>query len=75
MNQLTLEVNGMTCANCVQKVEKGLSGINGIDRVLADVEKEHVYVEYDPQQVQLRSIEETIQGMGYSVGRTVMSDA
>jgi copper ion binding protein len=75
MNQMTIEVNGMTCEDCVQKVERGLSDIMGIDRVLADVEKGQVYVEYDPQEVQLRSMEETIQRLGYSVGKTVMSDA
>jgi copper chaperone len=74
VNKMTLEVNGMTCEDCVQKVENGLSEINGIDRVLADIEKGQVFVEYDPQQVQLRSMEEKIQILGYSLGKTIMAN-
>jgi copper ion binding protein len=74
VNKMTLEVNGMACESCVQKVENGLSEINGIDRVLADIEKGQVFVEYDPQQVQLRSMEEKIQLLGYSLGETVMTN-
>lgn len=36
-NQMTLPVQGMTCASCVRHVERALSGVPGVARANANL--------------------------------------
>jgi Copper chaperone len=47
--QVTLPILGMTCANCVAAVERGLSKVDGVDAAVVNLSSERASVSYDPQ--------------------------
>jgi Cu+-exporting ATPase len=47
--QVTLPILGMTCANCVASVERGLSKVDGVDAAVVNLSSERASVSYDPQ--------------------------
>ncbi len=67
MSEVTLTVKGMTCGECVQKLEKTLTGSHGVARAMADLESGHVKVEYKEDLVGEKQIKETIEQTGYEV--------
>ncbi|WP_408009178.1 heavy-metal-associated domain-containing protein [Pseudalkalibacillus sp. A8] len=67
MNEVTLTVKGMTCGECVQKVEKALIDNPGVERAMADLETGYVKVEYEDDVVGENQIKETIEQTGYEV--------
>ncbi|MCF6411458.1 heavy-metal-associated domain-containing protein [Pseudalkalibacillus salsuginis] len=67
MSEVTLTVKGMTCGECVQKVEKALAGSRGVERAMADLETGHVKVEYEEDLVGNNQIKKTIEQTGYEV--------
>ncbi len=48
INQVSLPVTGMTCANCVSSVERNLKKIDGVDIVNVNLTTERATVEFDP---------------------------
>src|ERR671918_4102 len=47
---LTLPVQGMSCAGCENNIRFALSSLAGIERVHADHQAAHVEIVYDPAQ-------------------------
>ena len=43
----TLEVGGMNCASCVQRVERGLQKLEGVENAVVNLSTEEALVEYD----------------------------
>lgn len=44
MNTIDLEVQGMSCASCVNHVTQALKPINGVDDVTVDLQSGHIRV-------------------------------
>ena len=66
-NQVTLQVEGMTCGHCVKSVENSVGGMNGVDRVLVELNDGTVAVEYNENEVNVQEIKDTIEDQGYTV--------
>lgn len=67
MQNVTLNVQGMSCGHCVKAVEGSvgeLLGVNEVKVILADAQVEVVF---DESQVSLEQIKETIDDQGYDV--------
>lgn len=64
---LTLNVEGMSCMHCVGSVKKAVGTLNGVDSVDVDLENKKVRVEYDPEKVSYETIKDTIEDQGYNV--------
>ncbi|MEK4229847.1 copper chaperone CopZ [Solibacillus sp. FSL H8-0538] len=67
MQNVTLNVQGMSCGHCVKAVEGSvgeLAGVNEVKVILADAQVEVVF---DESQVSLEQIKETIDDQGYDV--------
>ena len=64
---LTFPVEGMSCASCVNKVQKALSGVEGVLSATVNFAAEKATVEFLPGILSRREIEETVQGLGYVV--------
>jgi Cu+-exporting ATPase len=60
-----IPVTGMTCTNCAATIEKGLAETPGVESARVNFASEKASVEYDPSQVGLGKIKETIIGLGY----------
>lgn len=67
MEQVTLNVSGMSCGHCVKAVEGSVGELQGVNKVAVDLEKGLVAVEFDGNLVSLEKIKETIDDQGYDV--------
>jgi len=63
----TISVTGMTCASCVQNIEKGLGKLPGVIKAVVNLTTEKAVVEYDPAQVGPGQFTKTITDLGYGV--------
>ncbi len=57
----------MTCAACVNRVERGLKKVGGVAGAQVNLATEQATIEYDPQQVQPPALIAAIEGSGYGV--------
>lgn len=67
MEKITLNVNGMSCGHCVNSIESSVGNLQGVQIVKVHLEEGKVDVEYNPQEVSLEKIKETIDDQGYDV--------
>ncbi|WP_026575937.1 copper chaperone CopZ [Bacillus sp. UNC438CL73TsuS30] len=67
MEKVSLNVIGMSCGHCVNAVEGSVGALNGVSSVKVDLKAEKVDVEFNPNEVSLDKIKETIDDQGYDV--------
>ncbi|MGD9143799.1 MAG: heavy metal translocating P-type ATPase, partial [Dehalococcoidia bacterium] len=60
-----LHLTGMTCTTCAATIEKALSETKGVEQARVNFASEQASLEYDPEQVDLAKINETVSGLGY----------
>ncbi len=63
--RIHIPVTGMTCASCVEKVERGLEKLPGVESATANFATDSVEVRYDPGRVRPNRITEEIKSLGY----------
>ena len=63
--QATLQITGMTCAACANRIEKGLSKIDGVTSANVNLALEQASVTYDPAKVDAARLEAAINKLGY----------
>ncbi|MCY9694207.1 heavy metal translocating P-type ATPase [Paenibacillus alginolyticus] len=63
--QTTLQISGMTCAACANRIEKGLSKLEGVTEANVNFALEQASVTYNPDKVNIPLIEKKIQDIGY----------
>ncbi|MDQ4034772.1 MAG: heavy metal translocating P-type ATPase [Chloroflexota bacterium] len=68
-SELTLPVVGMTCASCVNRIERFLSRADGITEANVNLATERATVRFDPALIDRTGIVATIEAAGYDVGR------
>ncbi|WP_208742269.1 heavy metal translocating P-type ATPase [Leptospira kanakyensis] len=61
----TLDLFGMTCANCALRIEKGLSKMEGVTDVRVNFARESVFLRTDDS-VSVNSLLEKVESLGYS---------
>ncbi|MET4566727.1 MULTISPECIES: copper chaperone CopZ [Bacillus subtilis group] len=67
MDKITLNVKGMSCGHCVNSIERSVGELKGIKSVKVHLEAGNVDVEFNPSEVSLSEIKETIDDQGYEV--------
>ncbi len=65
--EVSLKITGMTCAACAAKIEKALSGLEGVKRTSVNPATEKATVEYLPEIVTLLDLRKAVQDVGYGV--------
>jgi len=65
--QLTLPITGMTCANCVATVERGLKKQEGVQLAVVNLSSERATVTFDPSEVGLPDLVARVTRAGYGV--------
>ncbi|WP_040980565.1 MULTISPECIES: heavy metal translocating P-type ATPase [Oceanobacillus] len=65
--EASLQIQGMTCAACANKIEKGLSKIEGVADANVNFAIEKTRVIYDPEKTNVQAFEEKIEKLGYHV--------
>ncbi|MFB7813227.1 heavy metal translocating P-type ATPase [Paenibacillus chitinolyticus] len=64
--QANLQIAGMTCAACANRIEKGLNKVEGVQAANVNFALERATVTYDPSRVNTAQLEEKIGKLGYS---------
>ncbi len=62
-----LRVEGMDCADCALKLEKGVGQLDGVFHTAVDFASAKMRVEYDVEQVEQRDIIGRVRRMGYNI--------
>jgi P-type Cu+ transporter len=63
--RLHIPVGGMTCASCVEKVEKGLNRLEGVESATANFATDSVELVYNPDRIAPATITDEIRSLGY----------
>lgn len=69
--QKTVQITGMTCAACANRIEKGLNKMEGVDSANVNFALERATVTYDSDKVNDEAIEATIKKLGYGTVKEV----
>ncbi len=69
MTRLHLQIEGMTCAMCAQRVERRLGKLAGVRSVKVNLASEKARLEIDDAQVGLEQIEATLKALGFGLVR------
>ncbi|WP_293910848.1 heavy metal-associated domain-containing protein, partial [Deinococcus sp.] len=62
---LELGVQGITCASCVGRVERGLRKVEGVSDAVVNLATERATVTYDPAITQPQTLLDTVRDVGY----------
>jgi copper chaperone len=65
MEKTLLNVSGMTCGNCVKKVETALNGLEGVEKAKVDLENASAKVKYDETKQSPESLSRAVTEAGY----------
>ena len=65
--KILLPIQGMTCASCVNKVQKALNSIKGVVQADVNFATERAWVEYIPDEVSIRELRKAVEEAGYHV--------
>ncbi|MEB4857268.1 heavy metal translocating P-type ATPase [Priestia megaterium] len=65
--EATLQVTGMTCAACSNRIEKGLKKIEGVKEANVNLALERSTIIFDPSKTSPQAFEEKIEKLGYGV--------
>ncbi|MEK3796669.1 copper chaperone CopZ [Peribacillus sp. FSL H8-0477] len=67
MENVTLNVSGMSCGHCVKAVEENVGKLTGVNSVKVDLASGKVEVAFESEKLSLDTIKETIDDQGYEV--------
>jgi Cu+-exporting ATPase len=65
--RIDLPIQEMSCASCVEKIQKALSYLPGVNQASVNLATEKATISYDPQIVGPQKFIQTIEGLGYKV--------
>lgn len=70
--KIDLPISGMTCASCVNRIEKGLAQVPGVVRVNVNLATERATIEYQPESVNgkpdlVTNLARIVNDLGYTV--------
>ena len=63
--RIRLEIDGMTCASCVARIEKALNGLDGVDGASVNLATEGAMVAFDPSQLGVEQLIGAVESIGY----------
>jgi Cu+-exporting ATPase len=67
IEKVVLPIQGMTCASCVNRVEKALSSLKGVVHVNINFATERASIEYLPGEATIKDFKKAVQEAGYQV--------
>jgi Cu+-exporting ATPase len=65
--ETTLQITGMTCAACANRIEKGLNKLDGVEEATVNLALEKSMVKYDPSVTNMEAIQRKVRDLGYDV--------
>jgi P-type Cu+ transporter len=68
-----LDLEGMTCASCAMRIEKGLKKVPGVIEANVNLATEKAAIVYDPTQTNLEQMVQKVEAVGYKATPQVAS--
>ncbi|QBS38247.1 copper-translocating P-type ATPase [Thermaerobacter sp. FW80] len=65
--EITLPIEGMTCAACATRIERGLKKMEGVDDAAVNLALGRARVRFDPHRVSLTDMAGRVRDLGYDV--------
>src|SRR5690349_3238800 len=62
----TFDIEGMTCASCVNRVQRALSRVEGVETASVNLATETASVAYDPAAVDTATLTAAVEKAGYA---------
>ncbi|WP_256757942.1 heavy metal translocating P-type ATPase [Cohnella sp. WQ 127256] len=72
LKQASLQITGMTCAACANRIEKGLNKLEGVTAANVNFAMERAMIKYDPGVVDVSKMEQQVQKLGYGTTKEVV---
>jgi len=69
LERIVVSTPDMSCGHCVATIEREVSAVDGVESVNADLATKQVTIAFDPAQVTVPQIEETLDEAGYPVAK------
>jgi Cu+-exporting ATPase len=66
-SKVLLGIGGMTCASCVNTIERALKGAEGVLKASVNLATEQASIEFDASETSVALLKKVIEGTGYSV--------
>ncbi|HLW61755.1 MAG TPA: heavy metal translocating P-type ATPase [bacterium] len=66
--EVALPIDGMTCASCVRRVERALSGVDGVAAATVNLATRQARVVFDPSVASLARLAAAVEHAGYKMG-------
>ncbi|MEN6621786.1 MAG: heavy metal translocating P-type ATPase [Smithella sp.] len=65
IEKVILNISGITCANCVRRIENGLKQSPGVLQASVNIATEKAFIEYDTDIIDINSLQNKIRDLGY----------
>ncbi|MFP4654624.1 MAG: heavy-metal-associated domain-containing protein [Methanohalobium sp.] len=65
MEEVTIKIEGMSCAHCQANVKKAITSVNSVSSAEVNLEEGKATVQYDPTKTELDKIKSAVEDMGY----------
>ncbi|MEB9505298.1 heavy metal translocating P-type ATPase [Bacillus anthracis] len=65
--EANLQISGMTCAACANRIEKGLKKVEGVHDANVNFALEKTKIIYDPQKTNPQQFKEKVESLGYGI--------
>ena len=67
IKETSMQITGMTCAACANRIEKGLNRMEGVEEATVNLALEKSVIKYDSEKLSNKDFEKKIQELGYDV--------
>ncbi|MCU4904320.1 heavy metal translocating P-type ATPase [Bacillus paranthracis] len=65
--EANLQISGMTCAACANRIEKGLKKVEGVHDANVNFALEKTKIMYDPEKTNPQQFKEKVESLGYGI--------
>ena len=65
----TLQISGMSCISCQNKIEKALKKTKGIESASVKYETGTAEISFDDEKISMKEIEDIVRNTGYEIGK------
>src|SRR5713226_711650 len=72
-SHVVLDLEGMTCASCAMRIEKGLRRVSGVKEASVNLATERADVTYDPTQTDVEQMVQKVEAVGYKATPQISS--
>ncbi|MEM5948109.1 heavy metal translocating P-type ATPase [Spirochaetia bacterium 38H-sp] len=63
--EVSIPIEGMTCASCVARIEKAVGKVDGVTYISVNLTTEKAFIKYNPSETRLSVIKKAISDAGY----------